>query len=226
MRYVVWIVLAVVGLAGCGGAPGPEQRESGTDGVDGAVSRVEIEVDAGDVRLVAGPSSSVTRELRWTGSAKPVVEQRLDGDVLRVTARCSRGVGDRCEADLTVTVPSAAAARTQVGAGDVTVEGLTGVLDLDTAAGDVRGTGIGPAEVRARSAGGDVELAVATAAPSVTAATTAGDVVVRVPAGPSYSVAARTTAGDVRVDVADTPGAAHRVDAASTAGDVTVTQGP
>ncbi|MFP5072816.1 DUF4097 family beta strand repeat-containing protein [Pseudonocardia nantongensis] len=228
MRYGMWLAGAVAGLvlAGCGTASsGPEQRESGTEPVGGAVSRVEVDSDAGDVRLVAGGQPSVARELRWTGDAKPVVEQRVEGDVLRVTARCPDSTTERCQAGLTITVPEASSSRVDLGAGGIEVTGLSGDQDVRTAAGDVRGSGIGPGAVTASSSGGDVDLTVAQPARDVTAESTAGDVDVRVPAGPVYTVGAETTAGETRVDVPDAPGAEHRVTARSTAGDVVVTHG-
>lgn len=226
----MWLAVSLLLLAGCGvtvgiggAADGPEQRTGGTERVDGAVRRVEVDADAGDVRLTAGTSSSVVKDLRWSGSPMPEVEQRLDGDVLRVTARCPRRNGGHCEANLTITVPAASSARTSVAAGDVTADGLTGALDLETAGGDVQVTGAGPADVRAGSTGGGVDVALARAAPSVTAETTGGDVVVRVPSGRSYDVSTETTAGDEQVDVPTAPGAGNRVSARTTAGDVTVT---
>lgn len=222
----MWVagVVAVLMLAGCGGA-GPEQREQGTEPVDGSVGRVEVDSDAGDVRLVTGEASSVARELRWTGDAKPVVEQRVEGDVLRVTARCPDADGERCQAGLTITVPAASSSRVDLGAGGIEVAGLTGDQDVRTGAGDVRGTGIGPGAVTARSDAGDVDLTLAKPAPDVAAESSAGDVDIRVPAGPVYTVESETTAGDARVDVPDTPGADHRITARTTAGDVAVTQG-
>ncbi|SFN24417.1 hypothetical protein SAMN05216207_101118 [Pseudonocardia ammonioxydans] len=223
MRYGVWMATAAAGfvLAGCGGT-GPEQRETLTDPVEGTVDRVEVESDAGEVRLVAGDRASVEQDLRWTGDAKPEVEHRLDGDVLTVTVRCPDDGGERCQAGLVITVPESAESRVEASAGGIEVSGLTGDQDLQTSAGGVRGTGLGPGSVGARSTAGGVDLAFATPASDVHAESSAGSVDIRVPIGPAYHVTAETTAGSTSVEVPDQPGADHRITARSTAGGVRV----
>jgi hypothetical protein len=229
MRYGVWVVVAAVAavalaVAGCGGA-GPERQESVTDRVDGAVGRVEVDSDAGALRLVAGEQASVEQDLRWTGDARPQVEHRLDGDVLRITVRCPGDDRERCQAGLVVTVPAAASARAELAAGGIDVSGITGEQALRTSSGGVQGSGLGPGAVDASSNAGSVDLRFAAAAPDVTAESTAGSVTVRVPAGPVYDVTAETTAGSTEVGVPDQPGADHRITARSTAGSVTVAPG-
>ncbi|MBP2367371.1 hypothetical protein [Pseudonocardia parietis] len=223
MRHGVWVVTAVTGLvlAGCGGT-GPEQRETSSEPVDGAVSRVEVDSDAGDLRLVAGEQASVEQDLRWTGDAKPQVEHRLEGDVLRVTVDCPDDGGERCQAGLVITVPAQASSRAEVAAGGIEISGLTGDQDVRAAAGGVRGAGLGPGTVSASSNAGGIDLMFAAAAPDVHAESSAGSVDVRVPVGPVYHVTAETTAGSTAVEVPDQPGADHRITARTTAGEVRV----
>ncbi|MEJ8282180.1 hypothetical protein [Pseudonocardia spirodelae] len=204
------------------GGTGAAGQESVTDTVDGTVARVEVDSDAGALRLVAGDRASVAQDLRWTGDARPQVEHRLDGDVLRITVRCPDRGGERCQAGLVVTAPATASARAELAAGGIEVQGLTGALDLRSSAGEVGGSGLGPGDVRASSSAGGVDLTFAAAAADVTAESTAGEVVVRVPVGPAYEVTAATTAGSTTVQVPDQPGADHRISARSTAGGVSV----
>lgn len=224
MRYGAWVAAAAASvlMAGCG-ERGPEQRESVTERVDGTVSRVEIDSDAGALRLTAGEQASVQQDLRWTGDARPQVEHRLDGGVLRVTVRCPDDGDERCQAGLVVTVPAQASARAETAAGGIEVSGLTGEQDLHASAGSVTGTGLGPGAVSAESSAGGVDLSFAAAAPQVSAESSAGSVDIRLPAGPAYDVTAETTAGSARVEVPDRPGAGHRVTARTSAGDVSVT---
>ncbi|ALE84103.1 DUF4097 family beta strand repeat-containing protein [Pseudonocardia sp. HH130629-09] len=216
-------VVAGLLLAGCGGvAAGPEQQQTVNEPVDGPVTRVEVDSDAGDVRLVAGEKAAVEQDLRWTGGARPQVEQKVDGGVLRITARCPDQVGDRCQAGLVVTAPAASSALVDLRAGGIEVRGLTGALDLTSSAGGVEATGVGPGDVRAKSSAGSVELTFAAAAADVTAESSAGGVEVRVPVGPAYEVSAETSAGSTEVGVPDQPGADHRITAKSSAGGVSV----
>ncbi|MBN9755769.1 MULTISPECIES: DUF4097 family beta strand repeat-containing protein [unclassified Pseudonocardia] len=225
MRYGTWVTAVVAGLllAGCGGvAAGPEQQQTVNEPVDGPVTRLEVDSDAGDVRLVAGERPAVEQDLRWTGDARPQVEQKVEGGVLRITARCPDQVGDRCQARLVVTAPAASSALVDLRAGGIEVRGLTGALDLTSSAGGVDATGVGPGDVRAKSSAGSVELTFAAAAADVTAESSAGGVEVRVPVGPAYEVTAETSAGSTEVGVPDQPGADHRITAKSSAGGVSV----
>ncbi|ANY08807.1 DUF4097 family beta strand repeat-containing protein [Pseudonocardia sp. HH130630-07] len=208
-------------MAGCAGS-GTEQRETVTDRVDGAITRVEVDSDAGGLRLTAGEQASVTQELGWTGDARPEVEHRVEGGVLRITVRCPDDGGEQCQASLDVTVPAASSSRVELAAGGIEVSGLTGEQDLRSAAGSVRGTGLGPGPVAANSSAGGVDLTFAAAAPDVTAESSAGGVDVRVPVGPVYEVTTETSAGSVQVEVPDQPGADHRITAKSSAGSVSV----
>lgn len=204
---------------------GDVRTESGVQDHPGTVSRVEIDSDAGDVVLRPGGDARVEHTFRWTGT-KPELTESLDGDVLRITARCPRPQ-ERCETDLTVTVPGTVAARTRLAAGDVQVDGLTGTQDHQTAAGSVRAEDVGSegADVSARSTAGDVEVRLSRPPRTVDVGSTAGNVRLVLPVGPVYRVDARSTVGEVRVDVARDPGAAISIRARSTAGDVTVTSG-
>ncbi|MET0191521.1 MAG: DUF4097 family beta strand repeat-containing protein [Pseudonocardia sediminis] len=218
------IVAAFAVLAGCG-SPAAAQTESATESV-GAVDRVEIEADTGSVSLRPGPqgSAQVQRTLRWTGEEKPEYTQSVSGTTLTITARCPVA-DERCSTDLVVTVPPAAASRTTVSTGDIAVDDLTGAQDLTASTGRITGTGLGAAPVAARATTGQVSLRFAAAPPSVDAEATTGNVDVRVPVGPVYQVQAQVTTGNSRVEVADTPGADHRISARSTTGNVSVTHG-
>lgn len=222
-----------VGSAQDGSSQGTAATATAADGTrqettsrrhDVAIDRVEIDSDSGDLQVKAGADGSATvdQTLRWTGDAKPTVTESVDGTVLRVTARCPGRGTDRCEAAFVVTVPKAAAAKAELGAGELRVTGLAGDQDLTANAGGVTADGLTAGQVGARSRAGAVELTFAAAPRSVDAESTAGAVTVRVPGGP-YAVSADTTAGSTDVDVPTDASAPSRITASSTAGDVTVT---
>ncbi|MBN9111335.1 MAG: hypothetical protein J0I34_21435 [Pseudonocardia sp.] len=229
------IVLFALVLAGCGnlqvtgsgsgGGPGGDGSpgETSTQRHDVAISRVEVDSDAGtlEVRAGADGSATVDRTLRWTGDRKPVVTETVEGTTLKLSVSCPGRGSDRCEAGLVVTVPAAAAVRARLQAGDVAVSGLSGDQDLSSQAGGVRGEKLGAAEVAAETSAGGVDLAFATAPRTVDARSSAGSVSVKVPGGP-YAVTAESSVGGAEVTVPTDPGAPSRITARSSAGEVTV----
>ncbi|MGD9990463.1 DUF4097 family beta strand repeat-containing protein [Pseudonocardia sp.] len=232
-RLLPILVLGLV-LAGCGNVQlaGGSGSSSGGDGAPGetstqrhdvAITRVEVESDAGtlDVRAGADGSATVDRTLRWSGDRKPVVTETVEGTTLTINASCPGRGSDRCEAGLVVTVPAAAAVRARLQAGDVTVTGLAGDQDLSSRAGGVRGERLGATQVTAQTSAGEVDLVFAAAPRTVDARSSAGSVSVRVPGGP-YAVTAETSVGEAEVTVPTDPGAPSRITARSSAGEVTV----
>lgn len=218
-------------LAGCsvdvsiGGEPVGDQSVT-TDSTTTdwpAVTRLVVDSDAGDVTVGPGPAAQVVATSRYGGAA-PQVDQAVESGVLTVTVRCPAG-SDPCSTDLAITVPAATTGQVDVGAGEVAVADLTGDQDLESGAGDVRGTGLGAAVVTARTGAGDVELRHAVAPQRVDAQAGAGNVTVTVPAAEVYRVAADSGVGEVTVEVADDPGASRTVIARSGAGDVAVLGG-
>lgn len=223
--------LAVAGLllAGCGSLSlpggGADQSERGSDAF-GAVTRVDVEARSGTIQVRAGADGSarVDRFLTWSGDAKPQLTQEVRDDVLRVVATCPDG-NRECNTELILTVPAATAVKADVGAGNVAVTGLSGEQDLSSGAGNVAGTDLGAAPVKATTPAGNVDLGFAAAPPTVDAQSSAGNVTVRVPTGPVYQVDAQSSAGNARVEVPDTPGADHTITARSSAGNVSVVPG-
>lgn len=207
------------------GVAGDLQTETGRQSHPEQITRLEIDSDSGDVvvRPGAGRGAVVQHTLRWSGTKPELTEVVQDG-ALRITARCPDGDGgDRCQADLTVTVPAATAVRTQLGAGGITVSDLAGDQDLGSSAGTVTASGLRAPTVTARSRAGAVELEFAAPPQSVDAESSAGAVRVFVPReGPVYRVQATTNAGKVDVQVPDDPGAGPGITARSSAGSVTV----
>ncbi|MHA6794198.1 DUF4097 family beta strand repeat-containing protein [Pseudonocardia bannensis] len=204
---------------------GEVETETGQQAHPHPVTRLEIDSDSGRVTVRPGPdgAAAVGHTSTWSGT-RPELTQAVEGDTLRITARCpDRSAGERCEVDLTVTVPAATTVRTKLGAGGIEVSDLAGDQDLSTSAGKIRATGLRAATVTARGSAGSIELEFATPPRSVDARSSAGSVSVYVPrSGPVYRVEASTSAGDVDVQVPDDPGADPRIAARSSAGDVTV----
>lgn len=98
------------------------------------ISRVVIESDGGDLRVQAGPTLELTRQVRGLEAALTLSE-RVEGDALVITARCLPMLP--CGVDLALSAPEGVSVVARLGHGDVVVSGVH-ALSLDLGAGDAR----------------------------------------------------------------------------------------
>jgi DUF4097 and DUF4098 domain-containing protein YvlB len=202
---LVLIVLAAL-LAVCALALGLSQamkhERTTTATIERHIDRVVVHANAGHVRLMGTEANrvSVREDLRWLWR-RPAVHIRAQGSTLEVSGSCpNTNALNRCKADLNLAIPFDADVTVVNDTGDVDVDRLAGHLNLNTDTGDVIGTELNPAGVRAKTGEGNVDLAFTTQPVSVDAASDAGDVHVSVPPGGEYRVDATTKAGDVAVE--------------------------
>jgi len=237
------MVLAATGRLLVGVAVPPDRARSEQVLVH-AVSRVVLDSNAGDAAVTGGPDGQVTIGRTTVSSigAAVQVDQRWDGDVLRIRARCPEGgvagIGD-CSAGFEIEVPTDAAVELSTEAGALSVTGITGDVRLRSTAGDVELSELGGAlhvrtqfgdvggddlaadrtdiEVQA----GDARLDYVAAPREVRAVTSAGDVSVLVPTGP-YAVVARSQSQEARVGFTPDPDAEATITATAEAGSVEI----
>lgn len=229
-----------LGLTVGGGALGGSASTSQT--YTGPISKIDLHGGSGTVEVRAGGSTGrvdVTRHLTWGPfGAQPVPDESVQAGVLSLSAGC-RGFLTWCSIDYTVSVPDgtavavdqgsgavrlsgqfgAVAAKT--GSGSVTVSGAGDSVRLETGSGGISGNGLQSLQVYAHTGSGGIDLDLARAADSVRAETGSGGVTVRVPQG-SYAVTVRTGSGGQRIGVANDPSSAHRIDASTGSGSVSV----
>jgi len=203
------LVLLATGCLGFG-------REGGTETLSEseAITRVEIDLDAGDVTITAAGSAPGARgavESRWNDTAPEVLHYVADG-VLHVIGRCD-AIAIACRTDVTLEVQANVNVGVKVGTGSLDISGVEGGLDAGTEDGaialhDLRGTvfvesGAGEIVgdlldteiVDARTRSGAVELALVGAPQRIVARTDEGDVNLLVPAG-AYRIQADAPTGD------------------------------
>jgi hypothetical protein len=215
------------------------------------ISRIEIELDTGDVHLAGGGAAgqvSVERRLEWWGS-KPIVEESWQGDTLHIRAHCDRtGLPQwgrsGCLTGYALRVPGGVAVETKVDTGAIRVNDVQGELRLSTLVGDldianapgrirasadtgtITAVGLRCAEVDAKARYGDVSLQFAVAPELVRAATVLGNVEVALPqpAGGAdrYQVRVDVRERNRHVSVPDEPAAGRQLIAATSDGDVYV----
>lgn len=198
-------------------------------------------MDAGDVRVVRGDDGRVDIERRLQWVRAPRVDERWDGDTLRITVDCPGGLFNFCSVDHVVQAPAGATIETNTSAGDIAVEQIDGGLGLTSSAGDIAGadaqgtvsadtdsgniTISGAADaLTARTSSGDIDADALTSTVN-DVSTRAGDVGLQFAAAPDR-VLANTSSGDVTVIVPRGEAAAYRVqtDTSSGSQDVTVDQ--
>ncbi|NED97340.1 DUF4097 domain-containing protein [Phytoactinopolyspora alkaliphila] len=214
--------------------------------VDTDVSRVEVDVFAGNVEIIGGTSGRVhvaaAIDDGWVRSAR--VTHSVDGDTLRIDGDC-RGhdliPAFGCRTDVTLTVPAGVdvvamsaggtvearglhgAAQLTSDAGDVVVAGHTGRLQAHSDAGDVLVTGLRAEDARITSSAGAVRVETLTPPRSLDAESSAGSVSVDLPAGTAYDVEAKSRTQAPDVSARTSHASPHKVRAFSSAGPVDVT---
>jgi DUF4097 and DUF4098 domain-containing protein YvlB len=198
-----------------------ERETTTTTRHSGSITAVVVDNDSGDIEIAPGPTKVVRTE-RWTLSRQTVTETVRDG-VLKIKARCPQPVVsvNNCSTDFRITAPRAARLTLSVAAGDVQARGFGGDQELASSAGSVSALQASARRVSVRSSAGNVIAELLSAPDDVTAHTSSGDVVVTVPAG-RYAVTAHTTSGHSEVGVQQDPTSAHRIDATTSSGDITI----
>lgn len=245
IRRLLAVLIALVGTAGIlvvGLSTWFPEEDRATITPPGAVRRVEVDVEAGRVAVVAGGTGGVTvdRTRRYL-RGKPVTEERVVDGVLRVTAMCTRVPTFGCEVDYRIEVPAGVSVQVRTERGSVSVDDIIGMVDVTTSAGAVRLSRVrGPVKVTtstgsvdgddlvaefldATTGAGRIRLSLAEPPGRLGLRTGAGSIDVGLPpAVGGYRVAADAGAGSVDVSVEQNPGASRAVIVNSGAGRVRV----
>jgi hypothetical protein len=199
----------------------PQKTETRSYDLTGAVTAVAINSHGGTITVTAGSGGAVrvTETLRHTG-ARPVPEHRLDAAQLTFASGCQGHPGS-CGVDYRIEVPATVSATLDSAGGTITVDGLSGVLDLSSGGGAVDATGISPSAFTARTGGGASHLRFAAPPGAVRVDSAGGDVTIRLPQQ-RYAVDAHTDGGDTTIEVAVDPASAHRIDVRAGGGKILV----
>ena len=243
-RYPFWtsIVIAIVLLTGAVGASAKDY----TLQVDAnEVNQVDIDVNAGDVRLVGSTDDQVSvqvHEIDVTENCQVSVEHR--GSTVELKAHIDRHrLSEHCELDVEIRLPASVPINLALGAGDVDLDDLGSALRASVGAGSVEGrtsgdqvilsTGAGDIEiaglvstVRARTGAGNIELNFDEAPRgTVHANTGVGDVEVILPSTSKIDARTSTGLGSISQEFDSSAAATTVIDASTGIGDVRVEQG-
>ncbi|MDG6102701.1 hypothetical protein Daura_41720 [Dactylosporangium aurantiacum] len=182
---------APTALAGCGGAdpspgadtgrPGAQQTATNTFEVKDDVSVVDIDSAGGAITVKVGAAATIkVTEVSTFKADKPGRKQSVDGGELTLASTgCASG---DCSIAYTVEIPSTLSVRLDSAGGAITLSGLTGIIDVSTDGGALKGDGLAPPELTARTGGGAVEVAVTQAPDRVDVDSGGGDVTLKLTA--------------------------------------------
>ncbi|MBG6139067.1 DUF4097 family beta strand repeat-containing protein [Longispora fulva] len=217
-------LLSVGALAACGLDDLTENREENAYEVTDAVTKLDIQAQAGAVTVRAGTGPIKVKEiLRYNGSKPKATHVVADGTLRLVDGGCS-GIRN-CGVEYEVTVPATLGVTVKTSAGAVDASGLSGEVSLETNAGSVEALTMGTKKLRIRSDAGRIRAEFTVVPDDVDVQTSAGSVAVVVPSGSTYAVDAKTSAGSRDITVQTDPASGHKIRAETSAGKIEVRNG-
>jgi hypothetical protein len=156
------------------------------------VDRIVIDLAAGDVRVHAGPADGPVQLMgAFGGASDSSLGHEVQDGVLTVRYDCRF-----CGGELTVEAPPDVALSIMLGAGDITVDKMSGSVDALLAAGsaEIREHGAAPVELELDL--GDVKVDFVQPSPFVKIEVDQGDVELELPAG-SYNFELHVGVGEM-----------------------------
>lgn len=169
-----------------------------------SLTGIEVTTENGALEIVPGAGDEVAIRVvlqeKNEGDADYTVD--TDGDRLVVVGECDGRAWNGCSVGFVLTVPEGFDVTADSDNGRVTVEGVTGAIDIETDNGAIDGDGLASPSVNARTNNGRIQLIFDAAPDMVDATTDNGAIAVRVPDdGTVYDVDADSDNGSVDVDV-------------------------
>jgi hypothetical protein len=207
-----------------------------------AGTRLVVDVDSSDLRLVlgTGPGVDVQRWLSGTAAKPGHASWTLHGGTLRLGIDCT-GLVFHCGSAFQVAVPPGVAVAVHSGSGtdtvsglpgpvtitsgsgDVHVNGLSGPLRVSAGSGSITGSGLRCPAVYATSGQGGMDLAFAAAPRLIGIRSGTGSATARVPvAGHSYHVRVSSGTGTASSKVPDDPANSSVIRVSSGSGNASV----
>lgn len=220
------IITAAALLTGVGWLASAQSRTLSYS-VGGALSRIDLQLSAGDVAFVG--SSSPALQVRHTDSyafGHSAKERRwMAGGVLHIVSSCPRIVLGSCSASYELAVPEGVAVQVRTGSGSVTMDGFNGDARVDTRSGDVDIAAYCGFHLSATSDSGNLHVTTACPTQSLRLQSGSGDVTARVPPGHYRITAISGARHETMAGVNNDPSAPFTIDVSSAAGAVAVEGG-
>jgi hypothetical protein len=211
-----WSAFSLV--AGIGGASFPVSTTIPVQN-----GRLVASTGGGDITVHQGRVSAGTARL--TGKVEySLVRPTFTVSASGISLHCRLPTGN-CGLNATLDVPSHTAVDLNTGGGNMQVTGIQGNVTLESAGGDVDGSGLSSPHVTTDSGGGNVTL-VFTAVPDyVKVGSSGGDITIVVPRGhTSYHIKSTLSGGDYSASVPTNDASRHTIQVDSGGGNVNITE--
>jgi hypothetical protein len=168
------------------------------------ITRLEIDVDGGNVEIVGTDDDTTTIDVTTHGGlATPRrSENRRDGTLV-VDTSCRLTLSATCGVDYVIHVPRTIEVIARGSGTDYDMSALAGDVDVDLS-------------------GGDADISFQSVPVLVRGRLSGGDLTISVPEGTPMRVDADSSGGTERVDVATDPTSTRSIDARSSGGDIVV----
>jgi hypothetical protein len=230
-RWPLWakvamagVVVAVVMLAVLAASRLLDRRDFSSTTLGGPIQRIDLQIAAGDIKLVAGSSDDVTvqRTSNWR-LRRPTTTATVDGSTARIHATCPRVVVPlaACSVDHRVEVPPGVRVDVRTDSGTVTATGLDGWVRIVTSNGRVEASELHTDELIVDTVGGSVSASFGLAPSRVDVRSGGGDIELVLPAD-MYDIMVAADGGEVDLQVESEDLAERLVQLRSDGGDVIV----
>ncbi|MET7397101.1 hypothetical protein ABZS66_26805 [Dactylosporangium sp. NPDC005572] len=225
---ILTITAALLALGACGtpDAPSPsadkdvaDQSATNAYEVKDDVSVVDVDSQGGTIKVTVGSGTTIkVTEIQKYRSDKPGRKQSVEGgELVLASTGCPKS---DCSISYELQIPSTLSLRLDSSGGPVTLNGMTGIVDVSTDGGPLSGEGLAPPELTARTGGGLVELTLAQAPDRIEVDSGGANVNLRLP-GESYALEAELEGGKQTGSIKSDAGSTHKLHIVTGGGNLT-----
>ncbi|MGO1165391.1 MAG: hypothetical protein ACTMHL_02110 [Janibacter sp.] len=219
---VTLVLVGGVGLALVG--PMLRQTETSDAALPQGISELRLRNGIGDVRIreaEPGERPTAMSTVEW-GLRKPTTSVDASGDRATVRGECPTGPVAVCATEWLIVVPEDTDVQIEQGVGEVTIEGMSGDVDVRGGVGGVELTEATSSTIGVDLGVGDVRIESVEPPRQVDASVGVGQVDLALPDTVGYRVQMKGGASETQNSVGNDPAAQRRVTLEAGVGDVTV----
>ena len=226
IRIVAGLITVVLVLAVGFALLGPmlRQSESTDQAMPSRISQLELRNGVGDVRIRAaqpGESPSATSTAEW-GLRKPTTSVDSAGGTTTIRGECPAGPLTVCSTEWLIVVPADTDLEIHQGVGGVTLEGMSGDVDVQSGVGSVNVEESTSSSIDVELGVGDARIEAVEPPRRVVGTVGVGELTVSLPDTTSYRVETDSGMSDVRNSLGSDPSSSRTVHLEAGVGGITV----